>query len=222
LTHALEAGFPQTRVYFIRAVVRAEAGDRQGAESDRKEGLRQRPTDELSWIARGLARLASDPKGALADLDEALELNPNSRTALEDKAHVLSERLGRVEEAVEFLDRAIALYPDHVLAQAGRGVLLARLGRRDAALRDAEAALRLDPRPLILYQVAGIYALTSRQNGDDRQEAFRLLAAALRQGFGFDLLASDPDLAPIRSLPEFRRLVEAAKALQGQGERSKT
>src|SRR5207302_698991 len=160
-------------------------GDKDGAKADRAAGLRERPADELSWVARGLARLAADPPGALADFEEALMLNPRSQSALQNKAHVLG-KLGRTAEAVQALDAAVALYPDFVPARSGRGVLLARLGEREAALRDAREALRRDTKAATLYQAAGIYALTSQQQPDDRREAFRLLAAALRQGFGAD------------------------------------
>ena len=53
----------------------------------------------LSWIARGVARIAADPPGALADFDQALLLNPRSPQALQDKAHVFSERLQRPANA---------------------------------------------------------------------------------------------------------------------------
>jgi hypothetical protein len=89
--------------------------------------------------------------------------------------------------------------------------LLARLGRREAAHVDARRALPRDATPFNVYQVAGIYALTSRQNADDRREALRLLESALSQGFGLDLLDRDRDLDAIRDQPEFRRLVEAAR-----------
>jgi serine/threonine protein kinase/tetratricopeptide (TPR) repeat protein len=214
LTHALEAGTPATRVYFIRAEVRRLAGDIPGADADRAEGLRREPCDEVSWVARGLARMDADPKGALADFDRALEVNPHYLPAVEDRAAVLAERLGRTDDAIEALGRAINLAPERGQARAGRGVLLARLGRRDEALRDAREAERLDPRPEVLYQAAGVYALTSEKNPADRREAFRLLGAALRQGHGFNLLEIDPDLRPIRGQPEYRRLLEAARTLQ--------
>ncbi|HEV3260454.1 MAG TPA: hypothetical protein VG013_26605, partial [Gemmataceae bacterium] len=136
-------------------------------------------------------------------------------------AAVLSERLGRTGDAIETLARGIRLAPERGQPRAGRGVLLARLGRRDEALREAKEAERLDPRPEVLYQTAGVYALTSQQNAADRREAFRLLAAALRQGHGADLLEIDPDLRPIRGQPEYRRLLEAARALHiSEGARS--
>jgi serine/threonine protein kinase/tetratricopeptide (TPR) repeat protein len=213
LTQALEGGIPATRVYFIRAEVRRRLGNFPGADADRAEGLRREPCDEVSWVARGLARLDADPKGALADMDRALEVNPHYLPAVEDRAAILAEQLGRTVDAVTALDRAISLAPQRGQTRAGRGVLLARLGRRDEALRDAKEAERLDPKPEVLYQTAGIYALTSQTNPADRGEAFRLLKAALRQGYGFDLLEIDPDLRPIRGGPEYRRLLEAARTL---------
>jgi eukaryotic-like serine/threonine-protein kinase len=216
LTHALDLGFSQTRVYFDLARLRARMGDAGQAELDRQKGLQVRPSDEVSWVVRGVARLAGDDAaGALADFDEALKLNPRSREALQNRAHVLAERLGRTTEAIAVLDKEVAAYPEDVQARAGRGVLLARQGKRRAALDDAEAALRLDTEPSTLYQVAGIYALSSREQPDDRRQAVRLLSSALRGGFGFDLLETDPDLAPVRQLPEFRRLVAASRGLHG-------
>jgi serine/threonine protein kinase/tetratricopeptide (TPR) repeat protein len=215
VSRAIELGTPQTRVYFIRAMLRARAGDRDGAGRDRAEGLRREPTDELSCVVRGLARLASDPNAALADFDKALRLNPRSLDGLQNKASVLSEQLNRPHEAVAALDRAVELYPDFVPARAGRGVLLARLGKRREAHRDAEECLGRDVQPATLYQVAGIYALTSRQQPDDREEAILLLSAALRKGYGRDLLAVDTDLDPIRDHPDFRRLTAKARAPAG-------
>ena len=99
-------------------------------------------------------------------------------------------------------------------ARSGRGILYARLGQRELALRDAEETLRRDSSPPRLYQVACIYALTSKDEPEDRAQAFQLLSSSLRQGYGFDLLESDDDLNNLRALPEFRRLVDAAKALR--------
>jgi serine/threonine protein kinase/Tfp pilus assembly protein PilF len=214
LDRALARNAPYTRAYFLRARIRDKLGDAAGAERDRAEGLRREPDDDLSWNARGLARLKADPAGALADFQRALEFNPRSRAALDNQAHVLAEVLGRTEDAVAVLDRALALYPDHVTARASRAVLLARLGDRGAAHKDAAEALRQDGGPAVLYQVAGVYALTSRQEPADRREALRLLGAALRQGYGLDLLARDPDLHPLQGGTDFRQLVEAAQSLR--------
>src|SRR5262249_55721605 len=156
---------------------------------------------ELSCVVRGLARLGRDARAALADFDRALQFNPRSLDGLQNKASVLGEQLGQPLEAVKVLDRTIELYPDFVPARAGRGVLLARLGRRKEALQDAGEALRRDHQPATVYQVAGIFALTSRQQPADQQEALFLLSAALRKGYGWDLIRIDTDLDPIRNHP---------------------
>ena len=70
-----------------------------------------------------------------------------------------------------------------------------------------------DASPPRLYQVACIYALTSKQQPDDRLQAFQLLSSALRKGYGFQYLEIDTDLDPLRPLPEFRRLTDAARRL---------
>ena len=214
LSTALKLGTPRTRVYFMRAMIKEKSGDAAGARRDMDEGLRLEPTDEVSWIARGLARQPRDPKGALADFNQALEINPRSVDALENKANVLSECLGRRDEAIKVLDRAVEFHPDFVPARAGRGVLLARAGKRDLAEADAKESLLRDTRAPNLYQVAGIYALNSRQKPEDRLQALHLLSQALRQGFGLDLVDQDPELDPLRNDPEFRRVVKAARDLQ--------
>jgi tetratricopeptide (TPR) repeat protein len=200
----------------MRARARELAGDAAGARRDRDEGMRHEPTDEHGWLARGIARMVADPPGALADFQKALEFNPRSLVALQNRAHLLG-RTGHTEEAAATLDRAVALYPDYVPARAGRGVYRARLRQRTTALEDAREALLRDTSAANVYQVAGIYALTSRENAEDRPEAFRLLATALRGGFGFDLLEADRDLDSIRQEPEFQRLVQAARAVRPKG-----
>jgi serine/threonine protein kinase/Tfp pilus assembly protein PilF len=207
---------------FRRAAVRERLGDRQGAAADRALGLRQMPNDELSWIFRGLVRLKDDPSGALNDFDAALAINPRSKFAFENKAYVLAERLGRVEEAIQVYDTALEHHPDDVKAVGPRGVYHARRGRRDAALADARAALALadqlvtpQEQAFTNYQVAGIYALCSRQQPEDRQQALRLLALALRKDASWlRVLPSDHDFDPIRDRPEFGELVRAISAVE--------
>jgi tetratricopeptide (TPR) repeat protein len=200
-------------VYFLRARSREALSDREGARRDRADGLRQTPADPESWVQRGLARVQSDPKRALADFDEALKLNPRYFKALQNKAAVLSDKLKRDDESLHVANQTVELFPDSVLALGGRGVLLARIGKRSAAHADAEAALLLDTQPPTLYQAACIYALTARKKPEDRLRAFQLLAGALKQGFGLQWIDEDSDLDSIRKDKEFQTIVDAAKKL---------
>jgi serine/threonine protein kinase/tetratricopeptide (TPR) repeat protein len=218
LTRALEFKDAPTQALFIRARARAGLGDKQGAERDRAEGLRREPHDAVSWVVRGLAKLPADPPGALADFDAALALNPRYDRALQNKASVLSEHLGRIEEAVRVLDTALAHHPGYVKALAGRGVLLARFGRRDDAVRDARAVLAMDDGALTVYQAACVYALTSKQQPGDRAEALRFLAEAVRKdGSWLAVAREDPDLNPIRDQPGFRDLLQALEVVVRNG-----
>jgi tetratricopeptide (TPR) repeat protein len=210
----LKSAHAPTRAYFARARARLLAGDRAGAQADSAHGLKLTPKDEESWIARAVARMATDPKGALADLEQALLLNPRSSAALETKAHVLSEKLHKPAEALSALDHNVAWHPDYVLALGGRGVVLARAGKREPAIADAQAALLLDREPSTLYQVACIFALTSRTEGGDRPRANALLASVFRADpTWLKVAATDHDLDPLRQDPEFQAILQAARAL---------
>ena len=143
--------------------------------------------------------------GALADFDAALAIDPHNRFALQNKAHVLGEMLGRGEEALKVLDTLLTHHPDQVEPLCGRGVQLARFGRRDAALRDAQNALTLDNSALTDYQVACIHALLAKQEPARARDALRFLvrSASQRRILAFDRPQGprpglDPEPAGIR------------------------
>jgi tetratricopeptide (TPR) repeat protein len=209
---ATELGASALRIGFLRARVHALAGEPEKAKLELEAALKGEPTDDVTWVARANARVTTDPRGALQDLDAALALNPRSMVALQNKSHVLS-RLGNHEEALRTLDRVVELYPDFVPARADRGVMNARLGKWAAAKADAEDALKRDQSPRNLYQVAAIHALLTKRNAAHKAEAIRLLTAALRAGFGFDQIETDTDLVPIHDTPEFRRVLDGVRAL---------
>jgi tetratricopeptide (TPR) repeat protein len=213
-TQALGNPAASTRIYFLRGAARSKAGDAVGARRDYERGLAAEPTDEQGWIARGTARRDRDPKGALADYEQALKLNPRSFDGLQNKAALLSDRFHDDASAMAVMEQAVAHYPESVLARGGRGVLLARAGRRTDAIADAQACLLIDSGAATQYQAGCIYALTSAQHPDDRLQALPLLSAALRGGFGLDFVDRDSDLDALRRLPEFQRMVAAARALR--------
>jgi serine/threonine protein kinase/Tfp pilus assembly protein PilF len=212
IDRALENGATRARALFMRARVHDLSGDKAAAKRDLDEALRLEPTDELTWLARGNARVTTDLAGALKDFDSVLAINPRSMLALQNRSHILV-RLGRPEEAVKSLDRVVELYPDFVTARADRGVMHARLEKWKEAKEDAEAALRLDQTPRNLFQVAAIHALLTRHDLSHLGEAIRLLTVSLRAGFGFNFIESDHDLDPIRGTPEFQRILEGVRAI---------
>ncbi len=206
-TLALDLDGTPTRVYFLRSAVRMRLKNRDGSTKDRAEGLKLRPNDELSWICRGVQKIVTDPKGALADFDEALVLNPNSVAAQENKAHVLAEKFGDLDSAVHVLNSAVLNDPDNALVRAGRGVLLARQGKATDAISDARSALKNAPDPAVQYQAACVYSLLAGENKNYLNEAVRLLSTALAGGFGRDMFEHDTDLVAVQKADGYRELV---------------
>jgi serine/threonine protein kinase/tetratricopeptide (TPR) repeat protein len=226
---AIASGAATPRLYFLRAEIKRRLGDAAGAEVDTREGFAGECRDALDWVKRSEARLELlDPlaglggavvlrsvrEAALADVEAALALNPESALALQQKAHILSEHFFDPDASLAVLDRLVKLHPDSAVAYSGRGVLLARAGKWEAAFRDAKAALERDNKAPILYQVAGIYALHSKSSPDDKREALRLLWGSLKTGFGLQFVDDDPELDPLRGDAEFRALVARAKRLR--------
>lgn len=162
LNEAIRQHFPETRIYFIRAEIHQRLGHETEAERDRQTGLNLVPQDARSWVARGLQKLSLDPAAALQDFQSAQQIDPLSQDAFRNMAMVLSEHLSRPDDSLKVLDAAIGVHPLDAYLWSGRAVLHARAGRRDAALLDVAEALKLSNEPLLVYQLACVYALTSK------------------------------------------------------------
>jgi len=80
------------RIHFIRAKVYQAKGDLKAMAAEQAEAMALPPDDEICWVIRGVDKITRrDAKGALADFDAALALNPTLCFARQNKAHVLSE-----------------------------------------------------------------------------------------------------------------------------------
>ena len=213
LTHAIDLGNVSSRAYLIRAKTRQQLNDPLGAAQDIQIGLERTPNDELSWIARGTELISSDPQRALADFDQALQINPVSHTALQNSVYLLIEVLDQPDAALLRLDRMLEIDAQDDVALAARAVLQARLGHREAAVAGAEQLLKLSA-PRTTYQAACVFALTSRLNPDDGDRALAALATALSQEPDRQRMARiDPDLEPIRELAGYRVLMDALEQM---------
>ena len=152
------------------------------------------------WWLRGNAEFAvGEYEEALAAYDRAIELDPDHAVAHLNRGPALA-RLERYKEALAACDRAIELDPSHAGAHTNRGVVLARLERYKEALSAFDRAIELDPDNLVHhYNRACGLAMLQRP-----EAALAALSTALEHGFdNCALLESDPDLAPLRTDPEF-------------------
>jgi serine/threonine protein kinase/Tfp pilus assembly protein PilF len=197
----------RTRLYHLRARMYRRVGDVAAASRDEARAMSRDPQDAEGWIARGVFLVSTRPQDALAAFQLAIQNDPGSLDALRNSAHVWSEHLNEPERAIAALSQAIDLYPDCGPAVLGRGVLYARTSQRDASHADARTGLKLDAGAEANYQAACIFALTSRQENQDADEAIGRLFAAVHLGFDRNIARRDPDLAPIRMHPDFARIV---------------
>ena len=136
---------------------------------------------------RGLSRLnAKEYRPALADFRAAEELNGRSLSALLNQLHVLADRLGETEAALEATGRIIRAYPEYASGRIDRAVLLGRMGKRLEAIEEAERALKLSKDPDVLYRAACVYSLTSvvdeTTKSADQVRALDLLHRAIKDG----------------------------------------
>lgn len=103
-------------------------------------------TRALSYALRGQYQLA------LADYDSAIDLDPGSAIAFNNRAWVML-KLGRTERGLRDVERALALAPYSSYAYDTRAHLLQVRGALEEAHADYERAIRLGgERTIKLYQ----------------------------------------------------------------------
>jgi serine/threonine protein kinase/Flp pilus assembly protein TadD len=214
LTAALKHGASALQIHNLRMRVREQRGDADGAAADRQAFAGLRPQLDLDFLTLGATHTATDPKAALAEFRAAEEKNPRSLPAMQNQAHILSKYLHDEAGALKVLDRIAELYPDYGPTRASRAILLAKLGKREEALREAEQVGKLSTDPCVTYRRACTFAITSTTNQQDRKQAIALLKKAFREGYHHvRSYESDPNLDALRDLPEFGELLKAVKNL---------
>ena len=122
-------------------------------ERDLREILSGEPdnADALNALGFTLADRTNRYEEALTLLERALELKPDDYYVIDSMGWVLY-RMGRLEEAVEFLQRAFTLSDDPEVA-AHLGEVLWVMGRQDAARKIWDTALLTTPDDEMLLEV---------------------------------------------------------------------
>lgn len=129
-----------------------------------ERGGREAKRNQLAALINRAAayRAKGEARGALADLDKALELNPKSPPALLERASLyLAKR--DLDKAIAGFTAAIAVRPNSAAAFFGRGEAFLAKGDLGRAIADYDKVLRLDKNMAPAY--AG-RALAYRARGD--------------------------------------------------------
>jgi len=131
---------PEALTLYEQAVAVMAAGDFVDAELRLKEFLLQYPAYPGAWVNLAIIhRENGDDQQALADIEQALTIDPNHAVALNQKG-LLFRRNGNFLEAEAAYLKAVTASPEYALAHYNLGVLNELyLQRLDAALQHFEA-----------------------------------------------------------------------------------
>jgi tetratricopeptide (TPR) repeat protein len=156
----------------------------------------------------------TDPRQALAYVEDGLRAYPQSLLLCRNRAHLLGDVLGRPHDALTAIERLLELRPDDLPAQLSQAVLWARLGEYAPALAAAQQLGGRRLRPVERLQLACIHALCSRAAASEADVALRQVQAALAADPRLVRLARrDPDLQTLHGRSAFEQLANAAEAL---------
>jgi len=135
LTEALGDQPTDRQLLYTRALAFESIGDIAAAEADLRTILAQNPEDPDTLNALGytLADRTDRFVEALELITKALEKKPDSAAILDSMGWVLY-KLGRIEEAIDYLEQAWSIVKDHEIA-AHYGEALWMLGRRKEAMQ---------------------------------------------------------------------------------------
>jgi tetratricopeptide (TPR) repeat protein len=140
------------------------------------EQIRSNPTsaayNRRGWVWKRQGELDS----AIADLDEAIRLDPQDPAPLMNRGDIWRETKG-LDKAIADYSEAIRLDPKHAFAFNNRGVTWLYKGEYDKAIGDYSEAIRLDPKAAGFYYNRGTAWAHKRENDKaiaDHTDAIRL------------------------------------------------
>ena len=205
LERGIAAGRDEVGVLVAFGEALARMGRHEEADRSFERILERNPENPNVLVARGMSRLQRDPRGAKEDFARALNLDPAFAAA-----HYGIARVVRSEDpagAIGHLDEALRTDPNLLDAVQLRALIRARLA--DPGTVDDVDRLLQKPTPHRVYNAACALAVYAEKSGDSRpvRRSLDLLAQAVRLGFPIREVQSDPDLAILRALPEFQKLI---------------
>ncbi len=205
LIHAIKLGQSDLVVLAALGEAWARLGRRQEAERYFAELLEHDRSNVDARIARGITRIADDPRGAEKDFTEALRMD--GRNARAHYGMALLVRKADPKKAIDHLDRSLDSDPDLIDAVQLRALVRARQGER-GALDDVDRLVECAT-PNRLYNAACSVAILSEKTADPRltSHALDLLTLALKAGFPAQEAATDPDLNPLHVSRRWTELI---------------
>ena len=229
----LEVGQPEAALSDFDAVIAKHRGDavNQSLRGQTLERLGRHAEADIAFAAAGtqLDSVSDQVRNQLAcsygfavyerlpvEAKRAFQRVPSSDVKYPEALYglaMLAVKEGHLERAVELFGKALTNRPGFEEARRFRAVLLARLQQFSEAISEINTALQSAPKNgATLYAAACVtslaaeHATTPVTKQQARQESLRFLRQALERGYG-QQAATDGDLAGLRQLPEFEKLL---------------
>jgi tetratricopeptide (TPR) repeat protein len=135
-----------------------------------------KPRDPFAFLMRGIVRYQNDDRDrALADLDEALRLDPKYVAAWIERANLWQSR-NRLDLALADVNKAIQLDPVNPSGFVARGILFFAAKEFARSLRDLERATSLGSFAVVVYVTRGKIYLERK----DAKNAYTAFVRALQ------------------------------------------
>ena len=130
------------------------AGEAAMAAAALDRALAHNPNAAQAWSARGIIHAQrNQPEAAIEAIERARRLSPFGRLGFFYAANIAVAHLvaRRLEQAIEWADRALHNQPRTVTGMRAKVVALAHLGRLDAAGTELSRALAVQPKLTIAF-----------------------------------------------------------------------
>jgi tetratricopeptide (TPR) repeat protein len=182
---------PQSWVvlYISEAEILRDEKRHQSAYDLLTQALAQEPNDENLLYSRALAAERLDRLDVLeSDLRGVIEANPENGHALNALGYTLADRTDRYQEALGYIERAIALLPDDPAVIDSMGWVQFRLGNHEEALKYLRRAYKINADAEIAAHLTEVLWVTNQQ-----EEARKIWQTAVEK---------DPDSEHLRKIKE--------------------
>jgi serine/threonine protein kinase/tetratricopeptide (TPR) repeat protein len=201
-------------VLILRSRALRNVGRDEEADRDYKAALSATNLTLAGLTTRANERSdRGDLQGALDDLQQAYAMDRGDPYLLLSMAVVLAN-MDRIPEAIDALDRYVDAKPSET-SRIDRAVLLARVGKVDAAIEDLKAAVKPPNVSKVQYQAACVHALLMERGKGSRALALLFLSKALLAGYGIDDVLTDEDLDSLRDDEDFKALLRTVELSKG-------
>jgi tetratricopeptide (TPR) repeat protein len=150
---AIDVDPKQALAYIGRGFILRVRGDLDGAIADYTKAIEIDPTHALPYIRRAEAyQDKSDVDRAIADYAKAIEIDPKSAAAYNSRCRFRVKANLDLPLALSDCEDAVRLAPNNATFMDNRGFVYLKLNRLEEAIRDYDAALKINPKlPGSLY-----------------------------------------------------------------------